>query len=72
MSKKELYEKYRALWEEYFRNHPLLLEDLKLNMKKLGTNVLTDCFASSEVNQARALADILNADERRLILLNLE
>ena len=54
-----LWQMYLSLWRLWaIRNGPLIfhLKDLAAQHG----NVLTDCFASTECNQARALATILN------------
>lgn len=59
-SPEQLYELYLSLWRIWaIRNHMLMAElnGTLLNEKK---SVLTDCFASTPINQARALAQILN------------
>lgn len=48
---------YLALWQRWARENPGLIEDLRV---KAAGRVLTDRFATSQVNQARALAHILN------------
>jgi len=57
ISKEELYQKYLNLWSLWTMENPSLI--LELAMKSIGKE-LTDMFASSEINQARALTDILN------------
>lgn len=51
------YEGYLPLWQEWARQNPELIEELRENAKG---KVLTDMFANTRVSQARALADILN------------
>lgn len=48
---------YLPLWKEWANQNPELIEDLK---EKSKGKVLTDQFATTRVNQARALADIIN------------
>ena len=50
-------EGYLPLWQEWAKQNPGLIEDLR---KKAKGKTLTDKFANTRVNQARALADILN------------
>lgn len=50
-------EGYLPLWQEWARQNPQLIGELK---KKAKGKTLTDRFANTRVNQARALADILN------------
>lgn len=52
-----LWEEYLALWKQWATENPELILDLK---KQSAGRVLTDCFASTRISQARALAEILN------------
>ena len=57
MSKETLYLEYRNLWVMWAEEHP----DMLLQLCTLAKNkILTDCFATTEINQAHALCDILN------------
>lgn len=56
---KDMWVEYLALWETWAIAHPDLMDILGENAIKHG-GVLSDMFASTEVNQARALAEILN------------
>lgn len=64
LSKEELedfsyYEGYLPLWQEWARQNPELIEELR---EKSKGRILTDRFANkTTVSQARALADILNS-----------
>lgn len=51
-------EGYLPLWQEWARQNPELMEELR---EKAKDKTLTDRFASTRVSQARALADILNS-----------
>ena len=51
-------EGYLPLWQEWARQNPELMEELRENAKG---KTLTDRFANTSVSQARALADILNS-----------
>ena len=51
-------EGYLPLWQEWARQHPELMEELR---EKAKGKTLTDKFANTRVSQARALADILNS-----------
>ena len=51
-------EGYLPLWQEWARQNPELMEELR---KKAKGKTLTDQFANTRVSQARALADILNS-----------
>ena len=55
------YEGYLPLWQEWARQNPELIEELR---QKAQGKVLTDKFVSKSttVSQARALADILNGE----------
>ena len=52
------YVAYLPLWQEWARQNPELIEELR---EKAKGKVLTDRFANTRVSQARALADILNS-----------
>ena len=55
----DLWEEYLKLWRRWVEINPHLLEEL-YHITKLTNNILTDMFASSENNQARALAYLIN------------
>lgn len=55
----ELWLAYLGLWRIWAVQNSQLLHELDLLLPHEGA-VLTDCFATSEINQARALATILN------------
>ena len=55
----DLYPPYLALWKVWAEHHPDLIDELRSKAAQAG-NRLSDCFASTPINQARALADILN------------
>lgn len=57
----DLWQCYLNLWIVWSSNNKDLVEELRVKAKENG-NVLSDMFASTEVNQARALATILNGD----------
>lgn len=52
-------EGYLPLWQEWARQNPQLIEELR---EKSKGKTLTDTYAKTRVSQARALADILNSD----------
>lgn len=52
-----LWYEYKSLWAEWFRANPELVEDLA---KAAHGKCLTDMFATSPINQARALCELLN------------
>lgn len=56
------YRIYLPLWQEWARQNPELIEELR---EKAKGKVLTDMFANTRVNQARALADILNSTSNK-------
>lgn len=56
-SREQLWNEYLNLWRTWSKENPKLLEELRGLVKN---NVLTDKFATSNINQARALAQILN------------
>ena len=49
-------EGYLPLWQEWARQHPELIDELRIKAKG---KTLTDQFANTRVSQARALAEIL-------------
>lgn len=55
------YQGYLPLWQEWARQNPQLIEELR---QKAQGKILTDMFASTAVSQARALADILNQTQQ--------
>ncbi len=60
MTPEALYEAYKALWVTWAVANPHLM--MELRCKALEHNcVLSDMFAQTPVNQAHALADLLNA-----------
>lgn len=54
---------YLPLWQEWARQNPELIEELRT---KAAGKTLTDQFANTRVSQARALADILNAETTKV------
>ena len=59
MSHEEIWQKYLKLWEVWASNNKELVQELKEVLVKYN-NTLSDKFASTPVNQARALAKVLN------------
>jgi hypothetical protein len=55
----EQYQLYLALWKLWAIRHPRLMEELASKAVEHG-HMLIDSFASSHINQARALSNILN------------
>lgn len=62
MSREKLWQCYLLLWEIWAGENPELLADLRIRAANAGYH-LSDRFASTDVNQARALASILNNEE---------
>lgn len=58
MTKEASWEAYKNLWRTYLVENPDIAKDLKA---KAAGKILTDKFASTDVSQARALSEILNA-----------
>jgi len=57
LSREESYNQYKELWIQWANENPNLMQELA---NKAQGKVLTDMFANTEVNQARALSEILN------------
>jgi hypothetical protein len=57
ISREQSWEEYKQLWRTYLNENPELLKELQ---DKARGKVLTDKFASTDISQARALAEILN------------
>ena len=55
----DLWGEYLKLWRRWADLNPHLLEEL-YHITKLTNNLLTDRFANSDCNQARALAFLIN------------
>jgi len=55
----DTWKEYLALWIRWAHENPELIAELKVAADAHG-NVLSDRFANSQVNQARALAQVLN------------
>lgn len=58
-SREELWQAYLGLWRTYCEANPGLLDELARKCAPAGW-VLSDTFASSSINQAHALATLLN------------
>ena len=65
MTREELWQKYLELWQIWASNNKVLLDELKILVGKYN-NTLSDKFATTPVNQARALTEILNGTQRVL------
>lgn len=48
---------YLGLWRAYFQQNPLLYIELR---KTRDGTTFTDCFATTEINQARAISELVN------------
>lgn len=57
MTKEQIWQAYKNLWRQFLQENPTLEQDLR---EKASGKVLTDMFASTDVSQARALAELLN------------
>lgn len=56
---KQLWESYLQLWQRWAKLHPIEMAELRAQAKPYD-NMLSDTFATSDINQAHALATILN------------
>lgn len=56
----DIYQEYKNAWKEFFYQNTELLMELHQHLKKHNITVITDMFANSPINQARAISDILN------------
>lgn len=61
MSQEEMYQHYLRLWGAWAHYNGGLVEELRSLAQQYG-NTLSDRFATTSINQARALADILNME----------
>jgi hypothetical protein len=60
----DLWSEYLALWQQWAKRNPELIVELRTKaLAKHGW--LSDSFATTEINQARALAFILNQKENQ-------
>ena len=57
MTKEQTWQAYKNLWRQFLQENPNLEQDLR---SKATGKVLTDMFASTDISQARALAELLN------------
>lgn len=57
MTKEQTWQAYKNLWRQFLQENPKLEQDLR---EKAVGKVLTDMFASTDISQARALAELLN------------
>ena len=56
MTPEQQYESYKALWRRFFDQNPNMLDEIA---EKSKGKIITDVHGSGEVNQARAIHDIL-------------
>lgn len=59
VSKEYLWDEYISLWWQWAEANPELINELKVHADKYN-GVLSDKFATTPINQARALSTILN------------
>jgi len=59
----DLYTEYKALWLQWVTENEVLFAELRVLVCEHNM-LLTDCFASGPVSQARALAELLNQTTR--------
>ncbi len=57
IDRKEQWSQYLDLWVQFANENPKLMQELA---NKANGKVLTDMFANTDINQARALSEILN------------
>ena len=62
MSQDQLWQEYLVLWQQWARENPELIEDLR---NKVKGKRLSDQYAKTPINQARALTEILGKTERQ-------
>lgn len=67
MTKEQTWQAYKNLWRQFLEENPTLEQDLR---NKASGKVLTDMFASTDISQARALAELLNERKSPLSTLN--
>jgi hypothetical protein len=56
----DLWAEYKQLWNTWADANPELLQELATTAKEYHDCTLSDMFASTDISQARALAEILN------------
>jgi hypothetical protein len=59
----DTWQMYLDLWRKWAEENPQLIDELR-ELVKPYDNVLSDRFANTQINQARALACILNEREK--------
>lgn len=56
-----LWEEYLALWRTWAQANPTLMQELRARVRTpVGNGILSDRFATTPINQAHALATLLN------------
>lgn len=58
MTEDELYDRYLKLWKRWALDHPQEMQRLRMCAQQ-NNNTLRDSFSRTQINQARALAQIL-------------
>lgn len=64
---KDLFKEYLALWVSWGTYHPVLMQEL-YEKALLHGGVLSDCFATTSINQAHALSEILNMTPKKQLI----
>lgn len=64
MSPAQQWQAYFLLWKRWADQHPKFIQSLLDQFEGMGIVTLTDLFANTDINQARALAIILNQGMR--------
>ena len=59
---RDTWPEYLALWQRWAKLNPSLIDELR-NKVKSHNNLISDRFATTQINQARALKEILNQNE---------
>ena len=57
ITKEESYKQYTNLWKTFFKENPKKFKEIQELAKE---TTITDMFATSDINQAHAICDILN------------
>lgn len=61
ITKEMLWKGYFRLWKTWAEQNSALIEELR-HHAKANDNTLSDCFATTPINQAHALVEILNEE----------
>ena len=62
MDQEALYKRYLGLWKRWALDHPSQMQELRIRAIE-HDYTLRDSFATTRINQARALAQILNESQ---------